>query len=244
MSRRILIQFAVRQELAPFARLFRRSGRQKGLAGYESFTCEVGDFTVMAIAGGMGARAAGSALRAVFTAWSPDMVVMAGVAGALDPDLCIGDLVIATDLVAPPVHWTVPIVPSHRKGVHRGVILSIDRVLVSPADKRHARSEAGGTPLAVEMESAAVARAATEAGVPWAAVRAISDTAADCLPLDFNRFRGRNGDLAVGRVALAAATHPAAIPGLLRLGRHTDIASASVASFLLEWLESGGDTVY
>jgi hypothetical protein len=88
------------------------------------------------------------------------------------------------------------------------------------------------------METAAAARVCEARGIPWAAVRAISDTADEALPLDFNRLRDPDGGLATSRVALAALARPASIPGLLRLGRHTGLASQALAEYLAGWLSS------
>ena len=47
------------------------------------------------------------------------------------------------------------------------------------------------TPLAVEMEGAAVAQVCRDYGVPFAAVRTISDRADDQAHVDFSAFRAR-----------------------------------------------------
>lgn len=122
--------------------------------------------------------------------------------------------------------------------VHSGPLLSLDRVLITAAEKRHASaSAASGRPLAVEMETAGMLHAANLQKTPWAAVRAVSDTCEETLPLDFNRLRSPDGDLPTSRVALAAISRPAAIPGLIRLGKNTTLAAESVATFLAEWLD-------
>ena len=86
------------------------------------------------------------------------------------------------------------------------------------------------------METEAAARVAQAQGVPWAAIRSISDRAAESLPLDFNRLRGPDGDLSMIRVALAALARPTSIPGLLRLGQNTAVAAENLARFLRDWL--------
>ena len=170
---------------------------------------------------------------------------MAGVAGALSPDLGVADVVVADAVLSGGEALTPTEVPSLPiGGYHTGALLSVDRVLVTANDKLKAAAEhrtpntEHQTPLAVEMETAVVARIAAAHGIPWAAVRAVSDTAAESLPLDFNRLRDANGDLPISRVALAAITNPAAIPGLIRLGRNTDLAAKVLAEFLARWIEN------
>ena len=47
---------------------------------------------------------------------------------------------------------------------------------------------AGHSPLAVEMEGAAVAQVCADYGLPFAAIRTISDRADDAAHLDFSSF--------------------------------------------------------
>lgn len=73
--------------------------------------------------------------------------------------------------------------------VHRGRIASGDRFVASPSLARDIHDEFGA--LCVEMEGAAVAQAATALGMPFAVVRALSDTADDGAVSDFPAFLGR-----------------------------------------------------
>jgi len=76
-------------------------------------------------------------------------------------------------------------------------------------------------PAAVDLETAAWARVAGELGVPYLAVRAVSDTASETLPVDFNRLRGADGRVRRSAVVLEAVRRPRLIPGLFDLGRRT-----------------------
>lgn len=76
-------------------------------------------------------------------------------------------------------------------GVHAGLIASGDR-FVSGAEESRALQDAlqaaGFAALAVEMEGAAVAQVCFDYGVPFAAVRTISDRADDQAHVDFPTF--------------------------------------------------------
>ena len=78
-----------------------------------------------------------------------------------------------------------------RPTVHAGLIASGDRI-VSGAAELHGLQQrllAGGhVALAVEMEGAAVAQVCFDYGLPFAAVRTISDRADDAAHVDFPRF--------------------------------------------------------
>lgn len=243
--RLVVIQFAVPQELAPAARLFRATRVKESDRPF--FKARFRQTEVWLFAGGMGPKAAGRSADWAISRWRPDLVVMAGVAGALSPGLQVGDIIVAEPVLGDaglvlPVPYKLP-VPEDRPGglrVRTGPMLSRDRVLITAAEKRsayaHATYHPHPPPLAVEMETAAVARVVEGKGVAWAAARGISDSASDELPMDFNKLRTPTGDLPVGKVALAAVSNPAAISGLVRLGRNTKTASENVARYLQEWL--------
>lgn len=75
--------------------------------------------------------------------------------------------------------------------VHQGLIATGDRFVCSTEQVRRLCSdlaEAGHSPLAVEMEGAAVAQVCHDYGVPLAAVRTISDRADDSAHVDFPQF--------------------------------------------------------
>jgi adenosylhomocysteine nucleosidase len=71
--------------------------------------------------------------------------------------------------------------------VHQGLIVSGDRFVSTTAESQTLRQALPGA-LAVEMEGAAVAQVCLDYGVPFAAVRTISDRADDAAHTDFNRF--------------------------------------------------------
>jgi len=75
--------------------------------------------------------------------------------------------------------------------VHTGLVASGDQFVSEAAAARQMLSDlqaAGFSPLAVEMEGAAVAQVCHDYGVPFAAVRTISDRADDSAHADFSAF--------------------------------------------------------
>ena len=78
----------------------------------------------------------------------------------------------------------------HAPGVHQGLVVSGDRFVSTSAESR-ALTTALPDALAVEMEGAALAQACHDYGVPFAAVRTISDRADDAAHVDFPRFIDR-----------------------------------------------------
>jgi 4-hydroxy-3-methylbut-2-enyl diphosphate reductase len=111
----------------------------------------------------------------------PSAVVIVGVAGGLDPSLRPGDVVVASEVRAPHKRVVLragaPLVAELRQlglRVRRGPMLSRE-TLIGGADEREVLAETGA--LAVDMESADIAAAFADRGIPVAVLRVIVDTA-------------------------------------------------------------------
>lgn len=86
--------------------------------------------------------------------------------------------------------WTATLnLPAPR--MHEGLTVSGDRFVSGAqesAQLRQGLEQAGLHPLAVEMEGAAIAQVCADYGVPFAAMRSISDRADDAAHVDFPKF--------------------------------------------------------
>lgn len=114
----------------------------------------------------------------------PKHVLQVGFAGGLRAGLAEGDLVVVERVIdsATGEGWDAARFEELRGGLARmrhrmaqGPLLTVPRFLHRAEDKR----DAGKTHNAVvcDMESAFVARACAESGIPWSGVRAVSDGA-------------------------------------------------------------------
>ena len=144
------------------------------------------------------------------------LVIMAGLAGGLDPSLRVGDVVIDD---CPP--GLMPEV-SHRTGrLH-----SSEAVITTPAQK--AALFAQTRALAVDMETATVRTAAGRQGIPFLAIRAISDAADEVLDpavLKLVDAFGRPRPLAI---AAALTRRPGLAASLKRLGASSRQAAGNL----------------
>ena len=120
--------------------------------------------------------------------------------------------------------------------LHTGTLVTADKVLVTSAEKRRLKEETGA--VAVDMETAGAALAAAERGIPWMAIRAVTDGPNDTLPLDFNALADAEGDVDRKRILRATLTHPWKIPALIRLGQRSTLAARNLAIFLETFLKS------
>ena len=87
----------------------------------------------------------------------------------------------------------------------------------------------------VDMEAAALARLAAMRGIPFYAIKGVSDGFNDHLP-DFNRFLSPSGQFELARFTLFAAFRPWHWPSLVRMGENSKRASQSIAELLRQFL--------
>lgn len=155
---------------------------------------------------GVGANAARHAAHFVIEAWEPRFVVAAGFCGALVPHLAVGD-----------------IVTSPR-------ILTADSLVADPAEKRRLADRHGAE--AVDMESAAVEKVCAERGVPFLAVRAVSDDVDTRLSPELVRLIS-GGRVSPWKVIPALLTKPSLLGEFRRLARDTKVAAEKLADALV-----------
>lgn len=188
-----------------------------------------------AVACGAGQRAA-SVLEALLRERTPALVVIAGVCGGLDPSLAPGDLVLARRLVSPDGGELSPrrdVFEAARRAMRArrlpfvsSALLTQPRPAATRADKTRLWNEHGAA--GVDMETYAMARASEAAGVPWLALRAVLERAAEPLPRSLRAWDG-NADAAVAR---GAAMRPWEWPAYLRLALQMRRAIVSLRAAL------------
>jgi adenosylhomocysteine nucleosidase len=87
----------------------------------------------------------------------------------------------------------------------------------------------------VDMEAAAIARLAAMRGIPFYAIKGVSDALTDRLP-DFNRFLAPSGQFELATFTLFAILRPWYWPSLVRMGENSKRASQSIAESLHDFL--------
>jgi len=208
------VLFALKREAAPFVRLSRD------------------DPTVQVAITGIGRACARRKAEEILSATiRPRVVIMAGYAGALDPILRVGDVVITSEVIDEAGgRW-----PTSWPEVRTGRILTVDRLIGSTTEKL----ELGRLHQvsAVDMESAAVAEVCRRNGMAFGCIRAISDDVSMSLsPRLLRLFAG--GGVSVGRVCLELLKAPGILPELVRLGRTSRLAGAELAKTLKRLIQT------
>jgi adenosylhomocysteine nucleosidase len=210
----LAIVSAMHEELAAVLALMPDESRQLA-AGREFWVGHLHGHAVVAVLSRIGKVAAATTAAVLVERFGVDGIVFTGVAGGLAPGVAVGHVVVADaflqhDLDASPIfpRYQVPLYGtdrfatdpalSHRLAaavrralpqatLHRGLVVSGDRFVSTDAESRHLQAALPDA-LAVEMEGAAIAQVCHDCGVPFAAVRTISDRADDAAHGDFESF--------------------------------------------------------
>jgi len=190
------------------------------------------DGNLLAISG-MGPEAAARAAHALVAAGARNLLSF-GLAGALDPRLTAGMVLLAETVVdgfgkayptCGPWRERLALLAASR-GVVGGALLSVAQPLLSVDAKAQARARTGA--CAVDMESFAIGRVAAAQGANFAVARVVVDTAADAVPRSVAAATGARGEVNYPRLALSLLGAPREIPALLRLSRRYRGAMSSL----------------
>jgi adenosylhomocysteine nucleosidase len=159
-------------------------------------------------------------------------VVSFGVAGGLDPSLKTGDVVVATEVMAGDTKFLADmalneemiasaalkrsLMTRRRRRVVRGLLAGVERVVAASDRKAALHSETGAA--AVDMESHIAAAYAAQAGIPFAALRVISDPAHRALPELAQNAIKPNGDICVRTIVRGVVRDPKTLSALVSTG--------------------------
>jgi len=163
----------------------------------------------------------------------PKSLISFGIAGGLDPDLPVGGVILSGEVIADDGHWRADgALDRHiawlarEIGAITGPVLGAGRIIATADDKARARAETGA--LAVDLESAIVARAAVAAGIPFLVLRAVADPASRRLPAAALAPLRSDGKPSVSRVLASVLGRPRQLPELFTVARETRAALAAL----------------
>jgi adenosylhomocysteine nucleosidase len=240
---KILVTFALENEFAPWRAL--RDFRADKWGEADVYRARIGAAEVGVILTGAGPKQAHLETAKVLGG-DPDpmcLCVSSGLAGALKTQYQVGQVLAArsvrtenelTDPSSNPLQGSAPLL-SFAAECGATVVeqfFSAVRVVGKAEEKRHL----GERSDAVEMESFEVLLEAAAYGIPAIAIRAISDSVDDDLPLDMNRIFTDEGQVSIPRVLGQVALHPTSVPELVRLGQNSKTAAEALANFLDKYI--------
>jgi nucleoside phosphorylase len=205
-------------ELAPLVKAFalRRDG--SGYLGRSGATELVAGKT------GIGTKLAAEATERLLDAHAVEHVMVVGIAGGMGPSR-VGDVVypeVVVDRASGAEYRPSPLsaVPA------KGRLVTHDDFDMPDADRDALVAEGF---VAVDMETAAVAAVCERRGVPWSAVRSISDLVG-VTPGDVISLANADGTPNVGASIRYLVTKPWRIPRLVRLGLDSTRAAKVAAN--------------
>ena len=158
-------------------------------------------------------------------------VISLGVCGALSPALKPGDLVIGAGVICAGQRFPTDAAWAERLAADlpfavKGDVAGGDAVLASAADKAALFAATGA--LVVDMESHAAARLAQRHALPFAVLRAVSDTADHSLPPAALAGFRQDGGIDLAAVLGSLARQPGQIGALLRTARQAGPAFSAL----------------
>ncbi|HEY7423230.1 MAG TPA: hypothetical protein VH682_03215 [Gemmataceae bacterium] len=224
------VVFALRRESMYLRRRFPIQQRFPGAPCHAQFRGSP-PLTVLMLETGLGAAAMETALRWCLNTphfgivpYRPRFVLSAGFSGALQPGQHVGDRILATEIIDQAGNRWPTHCPDYLGEVahSRGRLLTVTELVGDPRTKQYLgeRYEA----MAVDMETAVVARLCQEYGVPFACLRVISDDLNTPLSPRLVELL-RWGCVAPPRLAWTVLQHPSLIRELWRLAGQTRFAA-------------------
>ncbi len=185
------------------------------------------------VVSGMGAQRAGRAAEMLLEGGARGLISW-GTAGALRPGISCGtlmlpDCILAADgtfFPADPIWQGALAARLGQIVLQKGVLAESRKPLGRRSEKARFAENAGAA--AVDMESAAVGRAARERGIPFLAIRVIMDEAESEISDRILTCLDEFGRIRISRLSFLLARHPGEMLRLLRLRREFETARSTL----------------
>jgi adenosylhomocysteine nucleosidase len=223
---RIAIIAALKREAEPLVGAAGWSRSRIVRAPYGAYEHE----SAIVVCAGIGANAAHRAAEEAVRAVQPALLVSVGLVGALTPDWKVAQVMVPETIVhsieGEAVQYrAISGVPGFQP---KGTLVSASGISGPKGKRLLARQYQGD---AVDMEAASVAAVARAQGIPFMAVKAISDEYDFPVP-DLDSFVDGDGRFNTGRFVLHAITRPSLWPVMSRLAANSARASKQLCQTL------------
>lgn len=216
---------AMETEVWPLIRNWRTNPRpwqKRPGVGHPLVFFESGD--VVLLCGGIGYEAGKRAAEMVIEYARPDVLIATGLAGGLKPAWTRGRTMTASEVIDETTGRRF-------KTAHGDGVVVSSREIARAAKKRDLASRFAAD--VVDMEGAAVAEIAEAHGLPFLAVKAVSDEMDFELP-PLQEFVDGDGRFRAARFGFWAVWHPRWWPVIVQLKRRSDVAAKALAEKLRE----------
>jgi adenosylhomocysteine nucleosidase len=210
------------------------------LRGYRARRFTLPGADCILVESGMGIDRATAAARALLSAARPRYLLSFGIAGAVENDLRIGDVIVAAQVLliqhgsrGQALELAALSEEAYRavQGVLEtgGARLYTGTTITTQGPQPTARQLEGLAHPVLDMETAGIARAAMEHGTPLLSIRSVSDTPDDPIPIAMEELFDADFNFRFAGVAKACLRQPAILRQLLRVGRNGKKAAQNAA---------------
>ena len=211
-------------ELAPFRRALHL--RPSSVDGLRVYRGAAGVTEVVATTTGIGMRTATEVTEKVLAAATVDRLVVIGIAGGLQADLRIGQVLVPEVVVDRTTGTGYH--PEPPRGIQAAGTLVTCAELLSDKDALAELASQGAT--AVDMETSSIGAVCERQGLPWTVFRAISDRVQDELVDDVIAGLARpDGSPNFPAVARLLLRRPQEVRRLVRIARDAKRATTAAA---------------
>ncbi|HEY9140622.1 MAG TPA: hypothetical protein VIN93_07000 [Bryobacteraceae bacterium] len=194
-------------------------------------SASLGDYDLLLVANGAGPAIAAATVDRAAAAFRPEAIISTGFCGALEEKLDVASVVVATEVLGTNGRFSAH-APAASPPHHLGVVLTIDHVAQSAAEKRSLRQTGA---VAVDMEAAAVAECSVALGLPFCCIKTVTDLAGEDLANDLNAALRSDGHFdTIGILGSIFCRPLVRLPELLRLRRRSVRAARALGDFFAD----------
>ncbi len=230
---------AMNQESEALLRLI-KGWKRVSLGQFKGFRFQSGIRNCVLIITGWGRKRAGEATRTLMAEAHPHVLISFGIAGAIKSDLEIGDVVISSKsciledgLLGQP-RKLAELSGQTWKAVSEALLAENASLCTGTTITTHGsqvvlQNEDEFPHPVLEMETAGIAKAAAENGVPLVSIRGISDNPQAPIPIDLEAAMDEDDNLLTGKLFLMVMRDPKIIFQSSRMINNSRIAADNAA---------------
>ncbi len=206
---------------------------------------------------GSGSERAARATKWAIDEFDPEAIISFGFCSAAKDLERPGDIVIATrvvDLPGTPFEWSISddtdslapdksLLLASRTAVevsgldfHQGTVVTVSKLAITSGSKRWLGEALNAT--AIDTEAHIIAVVASEFGLPWAVVCSVLDDRDFDSPEIIDRVGTGPNERGVTAYIRHLSNAPRDLPAIIRLGRSSTRASASLTTFMAAFMEA------
>jgi adenosylhomocysteine nucleosidase len=225
------------------------------LGTYRCYHFRISDRDCWLLTSGMGIERAAQATHALIEAANPQLLVSVGIAGAVNADLQIGDVVNSTNTCflekaglagpfQPLARLSETAWQATERALQPGGVGLYSGIAVSTHGGQLGQPQAAQlTNPILEMETTGIARVAAEKGIPLLSLRSISDGPRAPIPFDLEAMMDEQDNLRNGEILKTILGHPGMLPQLVRMVRNSKKAADNAALALVAALSQSGPII-